>query len=125
MAADKPDVEIPAGEDAPAELQVEDLTVGDGDEATAGQQVDVHYVGVSWSTGKQFDASWDRGSTFAFGLGAGQVIPGWDQGVQGMRVGGRRRLTIPPALAYGSRGAGGVIGPDETLVFVVDLVSVR
>ena len=118
----KPTVEIPEG-DAPSELQVEDLTVGDGAEATAGQHVHVHYVGVSWSDGQQFDASWDRGSTFDFNLGAGQVIPGWDQGVQGMRVGGRRRLTIPPHLAYGSRGAGGVIGPDETLVFVVDLVD--
>jgi peptidylprolyl isomerase len=125
MAADKPDVQIPQDQDAPADLRVEDLTVGDGDEARRGQQVDVHYVGVAWSTGEQFDASWDRGSTFAFGLGAGQVIPGWDEGVQGMRVGGRRRLTIPPHLAYGKGGAGGVIGPDETLVFVVDLVSVR
>ena len=118
----KPSVEIPGG-DAPSELQVEDLTVGDGPEASAGQHVHVHYVGVSWSTGEQFDASWDRGSTFDFNLGAGQVISGWDQGVQGMKVGGRRRLTIPPHLAYGSRGAGGVIGPDETLVFVVDLVD--
>ena len=119
----KPTVEIPQG-DAPSDLQVEDITIGDGAEATAGQTVDVHYVGVSWANGRQFDASWDRGSTFSFGLGAGQVIPGWDQGVQGMKVGGRRRLTIPPHLAYGSRGAGGVIGPDETLVFVVDLVNV-
>ena len=85
----------------------------------------MHYVGVSWQTGKQFDASWDRGDTFKFGLGKGQVIPGWDQGVAGMRVGGRRRITIPPDLAYGKRGAGGVIGPDETLIFVVDLVGVR
>ncbi|MGH9164353.1 MAG: FKBP-type peptidyl-prolyl cis-trans isomerase, partial [Acidimicrobiales bacterium] len=86
--------------------------------------VHVHYVGVSWSTGRQFDASWDRGSTFSFPLGGGQVIAGWDQGVAGMRAGGRRRLTIPPDLAYASRGAGGVIGPGETLVFVVDLVRV-
>ena len=85
--------------------------------------MEVHYVGVSWSTGKQFDASWDRGSTFKFGLGKGQVIAGWDQGVAGMKVGGRRRITIPPMLAYGKRGAGGVIGPDETLVFVVDLIA--
>jgi len=80
---------------------------------------------VSWKTGQQFDASWDRGSTFKFGLGKGQVIAGWDQGVAGMRVGGRRRITIPPMLAYGKRGAGRAIGPDETLVFVVDLISVR
>ncbi len=120
---DKPVVDVPAGQEPPADLQVSDLVVGDGQEAAAGQTAEVHYVGVSWSTGDEFDASYDRGSTFRFGLGAGQVIPGWDQGVQGMRVGGRRRLEIPPHLAYGSRGAGGVIGPDETLVFVVDLVG--
>jgi peptidylprolyl isomerase len=120
----KPQVEIPTGQEPPADLLVDDLTVGDGPEAAAGQSVEVHYVGVSWSTGDEFDASYNRGTTFRFGLGQGQVIPGWDQGVQGMRVGGRRRLTIPPHLAYGSRGAGGVIAPDETLVFVVDLVSV-
>jgi peptidylprolyl isomerase len=122
-APSKPEVTIP-DEAPPAELVVEDLAVGDGTEATAGTQVDVHYVGVSWSTGRQFDASWDRGQTFGFGLGAGQVISGWDQGVQGMRVGGRRRLTIPPHLGYGDRGAGGVIAPGETLVFVVDLLGV-
>ncbi len=120
----KPEVEIPA-QDPPAELVIEDLEVGDGDEARPGQEVSVHYVGVAWSTGKQFDASWDRGETFEFGLGAGQVIAGWDQGVAGMRVGGRRRLTIPPQLGYGSRGAGGVIRGGETLVFVVDLLGVR
>ena len=120
----KPEVTIPGGE-PPAQLEVDDLEVGTGAEAAGGNQVEVHYVGVSWSTGRQFDASWDRGDTFSFRLGAGQVIAGWDQGVSGMRVGGRRRLTIPPALAYGSRGAGGVIGPGETLVFVVDLLEVR
>ena len=123
--AEKPHVYVPAGEQPPADMVVEDLEVGDGDEATPGSIVEVHYVGVSWSTGRQFDASWDRGDTFKFGLGKGQVIRGWDEGVQGMKVGGRRKITIPPDMAYGKRGAGGVIGPDETLVFVVDLVGVR
>jgi peptidylprolyl isomerase len=122
---DKPNVEVPSDQPPSYQLEIEDIAVGDGEEAVAGRVVEVHYVGVSWSTGKQFDASWDRGTTFKFGLGKQQVIPGWDQGVEGMRVGGRRRLTIPPQLAYGKRGAGGVIGPDETLVFVVDLVGVR
>jgi peptidylprolyl isomerase len=125
QASEKPVVEVPAGQSPSYQLEVEDITVGEGDEAVAGRNVEVHYVGVSWDTGRQFDASWDRGDTFKFGLGKGQVIAGWDQGVQGMRVGGRRRITIPPDLAYGKRGAGGVIGPDETLVFVVDLVGVR
>ncbi|MEY2437837.1 MAG: hypothetical protein QOH64_490 [Acidimicrobiaceae bacterium] len=123
-AADKPHVYVPAGETPPADLEIEDLEVGEGDEAKPGQQVEVHYVGVSWRSRKQFDASWDRGDTFRFGLGQGQVIKGWDDGVAGMKVGGRRRIVIPPALAYGKRGAGGVIGPDETLVFVVDLLGV-
>ncbi len=123
-STDKPDVNVPGGP-PPAELTIEDLTVGDGAEATSGTQVEVHYVGVSWSSGKQFDASWDRRSTFSFGLGEGQVIAGWDRGVAGMKEGGRRRLTIPPDLGYGSRGAGGAIGPNETLVFVVDLIGVR
>jgi peptidylprolyl isomerase len=121
----KPEVEVPAGESPPAELEIEDLVVGEGDEAVPGQQVEVHYVGLAWSTGEQFDASWDRGDSFNFGLGQGRVIQGWDQGVAGMKVGGRRRLTIPPGLAYGERGAGGAIAPGETLVFVVDLLSVR
>lgn len=121
----KPSVAIPEGEAAPFELVIDDIVEGEGDEAVAGNVVEVHYVGVSWKTGRQFDASWDRGETFKFGLGKGQVIPGWDQGVAGMKVGGRRRLTIPSRLAYGKRGAGRVIGPDETLVFVVDLISVR
>ena len=119
----KPDVTIPDGP-PPAELVIDDLVVGDGMEATAGMQVTVDYVGVSWSTKAEFDASWNRNDTFSFGLGAGQVIQGWDQGVQGMKVGGRRRLTIPPDMGYGQFGAGGVIGPNETLVFVVDLRSV-
>ena len=122
---EKPHVEVASAEQAPPELEFEDIVVGDGDKAVPGRQVDVHYVGVAWSTGEQFDASWDRGDTFSFGLGEGRVIKGWDQGVAGMRVGGRRRLTIPPELGYGERGAGGAIGPGETLVFVVDLLGVR
>jgi peptidylprolyl isomerase len=121
---EKPQVDIPDG--APSyQLEVDDIVEGDGEEAVAGQTVEVHYVGVAWSTKEEFDASWNRGDTFKFGLGKGQVIQGWDQGVAGMKVGGRRRITIPPMLGYGKRGAGGVIGPDETLVFVVDLVGVR
>lgn len=120
----KPAVEIPESQ-PPADLIIEDLVVGDGDEARPGQQVSVHYVGVAWSTASQFDASWDRGQPFAFGLGGGQVIQGWDQGVAGMRIGGRRRLTIPPHLGYGEQGAGGVIQGGETLVFVVDLLAAR
>jgi peptidylprolyl isomerase len=122
---EKPQVEVPSGQPPSYQLECEDLVVGDGAEALAGRIVEVHYVGVSWATGRQFDASWDRGATFKFGLGKGDVIPGWDQGVEGMKVGGRRRITIPPMLGYGKRGAGGVIGPDETLVFVVDLIGVR
>ena len=126
MASDeKPQVDVPSDQPPSYQLELEDIEVGDGDEAVDGKVVEVHYVGVSWQTGKEFDASWNRDSTFKFGLGKGQVIPGWDQGVAGMKVGGRRRITIPPQLAYGKRGAGGVIGPDETLVFVVDLIAVR
>ena len=95
---EKPDVDGPVGEAPSYQLELEDITVGEGDEAAAGRIVEVHYVGVSWATGEQFDASWDRGDTFKFGLGKGQVIPGWDQGVAGMKVGGRRRITIPPML---------------------------
>lgn len=124
MASDtKPIVTIPAGS-PPGELLIEDVEVGAGPEAVAGQPVNVHYVGVSWSTGEEFDSSWSRSELFTFPLGGGHVISGWDQGVAGMRVGGRRRLTIPPHLGYGERGAGGVIAPNETLVFVVDLHAV-
>lgn len=119
----KPEVTIPESA-PPVELVIDDDTVGEGDEAAAGQNVTVHYVGVSWSTGEQFDASWDRMEPFSFGLGQRQVIAGWDEGVQGMKVGGRRRLTIPPDMGYGAQGAGGVIAPNETLVFVVDLLAV-
>jgi peptidylprolyl isomerase len=122
---EKPQVDVPSDQPPSYQLELDDIEVGDGEEAVAGKVVEVHYVGVSWSTGEQFDASWDRGGTFKFGLGKGQVIAGWDQGVAGMKVGGRRRITIPPNLGYGKRGAGGVIGRDETLVFVVDLVGVR
>ena len=122
---DKPDVGPIEGE-PPAELQIEDLVTGDGPEAKPGQLVSVHYVGVAFSSGKEFDASYNRGDAFDFPLGGGQVIAGWDQGVAGMKVGGRRKLTIPPHLGYGSRGAGGgLIKPNETLVFVVDLLGTR
>jgi peptidylprolyl isomerase len=121
---EKPRIDVPEG-DPSYQLELEDLEEGDGAEATPGNVVEVHYVGVAWSTGEEFDASWDRGDTFKFGLGKGQVIQGWDEGVAGMKVGGRRRITIPPMLGYGKRGAGGVIKPDETLIFVVDLVDVR
>lgn len=120
----KPSVTVPGGP-PPGMLELEDLVEGDGREATPGSTCTMQYVGHSWSTGRQFDASWDRGEPFTFPLGAGQVIAGWDRGVAGMKVGGRRRLTIPPELGYGSRGAGGVIAPGETLVFVVDLLDVR
>ncbi|GAA3454407.1 MULTISPECIES: FKBP-type peptidyl-prolyl cis-trans isomerase [Dactylosporangium] len=125
MALSKPEVTLPDGP-PPADLVIEDITVGDGPEATPGQLVSVHYVGVALSTGREFDASWNRGSTFDFGLGAGQVIAGWDRGVAGMRVGGRRKLVIPPHLGYGQAGAGGgLIKPGETLVFVVDLLGTK
>ncbi|NSC20712.1 FKBP-type peptidyl-prolyl cis-trans isomerase [Streptomyces albus subsp. chlorinus] len=124
MSIDKPEVDFPEGA-PPADLEIQDLWEGDGPEAKAGDNVSVHYVGVSFSTGEEFDASWNRGKPLQFQLGAGQVIEGWDKGVQGMRVGGRRRLTIPPHLAYGERGAGGGrIAPNETLIFVCDLVAV-
>ena len=123
MASTKPTITIPEGA-PPAELVLEDLEVGEGAEAVAGANVTVHYVGVAWSDQQQFDASWDRDEFFEFPLGRGYVISGWDEGVQGMRVGGRRRITIPPHLGYGAAGAGGVIKGGETLVFVVDLIDV-
>ena len=123
MTDTKPTVSIPS-ETPPTDLVIDDLTVGEGTEAVKGANVTVHYVGVAWSTGTQFDASWDRNDTFEFRLGAGHVIQGWDDGVAGMRIGGRRRLTIPPHLGYGDRGAGGAIKGGETLVFVVDLINV-
>src|SRR3954466_5643018 len=102
MALERPTIDKPDG-DTPFELGVEELVTGDGDEAVAGKKVSVHYVGVAFRSGDEFDASWNRGQPFEFKLGAGQVIPGWDQGVEGMRVGGRRKLTIPSAMAYGAR----------------------
>ena len=123
MALERPTIDKPEG-DIPFELGIDELVEGEGEEATKGSKVSVHYVGVAFSTGDEFDASWNRGEPFEFKLGAGQVIPGWDAGVEGMKVGGRRKLTIPSAMAYGARGAGGVIKPHEPLVFVVDLLSV-
>ncbi|GER22094.1 peptidyl-prolyl cis-trans isomerase [Zafaria cholistanensis] len=120
----KPEIEFP-GDTPPSELVVEDLIVGDGAEAVPGSTVSTHYVGVAWSTGEEFDSSWGRGAPLDFRVGVGQVIQGWDQGLLGMKVGGRRRLEIPSHLAYGDRGAGALIGPGETLIFVVDLVGVR
>jgi peptidylprolyl isomerase len=122
--SDKPEVDFPEGP-PPNDLQVIDIVEGEGAEARAGDHVLVHYVGVAYSTGEEFDASYNRGTPLDFPLGAGRVIQGWDQGVVGMKVGGRRRLVIPPQLGYGDRGAGGVIKPGETLIFVVDLVEVR
>jgi peptidylprolyl isomerase len=123
LALERPQIEKPEG-DIPFDLSIDDIVVGDGVEAVNGSKVAVHYVGVAFSTGEEFDASWNRGDAFKFKLGAGNVIPGWDAGVLGMKVGGRRKLTIPSAMAYGARGAGGVIKPHEPLVFVVDLLSV-
>jgi peptidylprolyl isomerase len=121
---DKPEIDFPDGP-PPAELEIVDVTEGSGAEATAGATVLAHYVGVAHSSGEEFDASYNRGEPLAFRLGVGQVIAGWDQGIAGMKVGGRRKLVIPPHLAYGDRGAGGAIAPGETLIFVVDLVDVR
>ena len=118
----KPEIDFPGGE-PPVALEIHDEIVGEGAEATAGQTVTAHYVGVAFSSGEEFDASWSRGQPLSFKLGAGQVIQGWDAGIAGMRVGGRRRLVIPPHLAYGDRGAGSAIAPGETLIFVVDLVE--
>ena len=123
-APTKPEITVPKGK-APKKLVVKDLKEGTGPVAENGKNVQVQYVGISFKNGRQFDASWDRGEPFSFQLGAQQVIPGWDQGVAGMKVGGRRRLTIPPHLGYGDRGAGRDIKPGETLVFVVDLLGVR
>jgi peptidylprolyl isomerase len=120
----KPKATVPEGA-PPKKLETKDLEEGSGAVAKAGDAVTVNYVGVNYKTGKEFDASWDRGEPFTFTLGAGEVIPGWDQGVEGMKVGGRRELIIPPELGYGSAGAPPAIPPNETLVFVVDLEGVE
>jgi peptidylprolyl isomerase len=120
----KPEVSVPSG-DPPTGLESIDIVEGDGATADTGDEVKVQYVGVDYSTGEQFDASWDNGQPFTFTLGGGQVIPGWDQGVTGMKVGGRRELTIPPDLAYGAQGSPPAIGPDATLIFVIDLLDVK
>jgi peptidylprolyl isomerase len=122
-ATEKPKVEVPDAP-PPKKLVVEDLEPGDGEAAKAGDQISVQYVGVDYETGKEFDSSYDRGQPFDLQLGGGSVIPGWDQGIVGMKVGGRRKLTIPPDLAYGKQGQPPAIGPNATLVFVIDLVSV-
>ncbi len=120
---DKPEIDF-FDPEPPADLVISDITQGDGAEAKAGSTVSVHYVGVAHSTGEEFDASYNRGTPLQFRLGIGQVISGWDQGIQGMKVGGRRQLVIPPHLGYGDRGAGGAIKPGETLIFVCDLMGV-
>ncbi|MFJ5518297.1 FKBP-type peptidyl-prolyl cis-trans isomerase [Streptomyces griseoluteus] len=119
----KPEVEVPEG-DAPAELTVRDLVAGDGADAKSGTVVRVHYVGVTFASGKEFDASWDRGEPFKFALGGGRVIKGWDRGIKGMRVGGRREIIVPPRLGYGNQSPTPLIPPRSTLVFVVDLLDV-
>jgi peptidylprolyl isomerase len=120
----KPEIPRPSGS-PPRKLQTEDIVRGKGPAAKPGDTVLVHYAGVTFSTGEEFDASWNRGEPFPFPLGGGQVIDGWDRGIVGMKVGGRRMLTIPPELAYGAQGFPPAIGPNETLVFVVDLLEIR
>jgi len=120
----KPKVEVPDGP-PPKTLQVDDIVEGDGPEAAPGDTLTMQYVGVNYSDGKQFDASWDNGQPFTFQLGSGQVIQGWDQGIAGMKVGGRRELIVPPDLGYGAQGSPPAIKPNETLVFVVDLLDVQ
>ena len=122
--SEKPFIEVPQGP-APTELQIVDGVVGEGLEATSGANVLVDYVGVGFDSGKEFDASYNRGEPLSFRLGFGQVIKGWDDGVQGMRVGGRRKLLIPADQAYGRYGIPGVIGPNEALIFVCELRAVR
>lgn len=120
----KPEIDFPE-HDVPNELIMKDVIEGDGPEAKTGDTVSAHYVGVAFSTGEEFDASWNRGAPLDFKVGVGQVIQGWDQGILGMKVGGRRRLEVPAQMAYGDRGAGSAIAPGEALIFVVDLMGVR
>lgn len=119
----KPGIDLPEG-DAPTELTTRDLVVGDGPEAKPGRVVQVHYVGVTFESGREFDTSWDRGQTFKFAVGGGKVIKGWDRGVRGMKVGGRREIIVPPRLGYGNQSPSPLIPAGSTLVFVVDLLSV-
>jgi peptidylprolyl isomerase len=119
----KPEVTVPSGA-PPKELGEKELIEGTGAEAKSGDKITVQYVGVGYKSEEEFDSSWSRNEPFSFTLGAGEVIPGWDQGVEGMKVGGRRELIIPPELAYGEAGAPPAIGPNETLVFAIDLLAV-
>ncbi len=121
---EKPEIDFPGGE-PPADLEITEIVEGEGTEAAAGDTAHVHYVGVAFSSGEEFDSSWNRGEPLSFRLGVGQVIRGWDEGIQGMKIGGRRQLVIPSHLAYGDRGAGGVIAPGEALIFVCDLVGLN
>ncbi|AZQ70701.1 FKBP-type peptidyl-prolyl cis-trans isomerase [Streptomyces luteoverticillatus] len=119
----KPEIELPGG-DAPQELTIRDLVVGGGPEAQPGRVVRIHYVGVTFESGKEFDASWDRGEPFKFAVGGGRAIKGLDRGLRGMKVGGRREITVPPRLGYGKQSPSRLIPAGSTLVFVVDLLSV-
>jgi peptidylprolyl isomerase len=123
-ALTKPKVKVPSGK-PPKRLIIRDLRVGTGLPVQSGQTVRVQYVGVNYANGKQFDASWNDNGPVDFPIGVGQVIPGWDKGLLGMRPGGRRELIIPPALGYGPQGRPPVIKPNETLVFVIDLISAQ
>jgi len=120
--SEKPEITVPSGA-PPKELEVKEIVEGTGTEAKPGVEVSVQYVGVGYESGEEFDASWDRGEPFTFTLGDREVIPGWDQGVKGMKEGGRRELIVPPNLAYGATGAPPAIGPNETLIFVIDLLK--
>lgn len=119
----KPGIEVPEG-DAPTELTIRDLVVGDGPEAKPGRVVQVHYVGVTFASGKEFDSSWERDRPFKFAVGGGKVIKGWDRGVRGMKVGGRREIIVPPRLGYGKGSPSASIPAGSTLIFVVDLLTV-